>query len=107
MVPSDTSATVQPACVHTALNALNSPAVGWVTTTFWSGKTRPPPTGMSAVRASGPPCVGAAPPVVVGALPEPLSDPLPQALTSADVPTTPAAPSTARRRLTLPPATCG
>ena len=30
IVPPDTSATVQPWCVHVALNALNWPALGWV-----------------------------------------------------------------------------
>jgi hypothetical protein len=38
--------------VQTALNALNSPAVGWVTTTFSAENTFPPPTGISLVLAS-------------------------------------------------------
>ena len=54
MTPFDTSLTVHPWWVHTAENALNWPAVGWVTTTFWSAKIVPPPSGMSAVVASGP-----------------------------------------------------
>ena len=49
MVPSETLATRQPWWVQTAENALNSPAVGWVTTTFWSAKIVPPPTSMSEV----------------------------------------------------------
>jgi hypothetical protein len=40
--------------VQTALNALNSPAEGWVTTTFSAGNTFPPPTGISLALASGP-----------------------------------------------------
>src|SRR3954468_6941580 len=52
IVPSVTSETVQPWCVQIAENALNSPAVGWVTTTCWSAKTAPPPTGTSAVLVS-------------------------------------------------------
>jgi hypothetical protein len=43
MVPFATPATVQPIWVHTALKALNSPALGWVTTTFAVSKTVPPP----------------------------------------------------------------
>ena len=35
--------------VHTALNALNSPAVGWVTTKSPVALMMPPPTGTSAV----------------------------------------------------------
>ena len=49
MVPSATFDTVHCLCVHTALNALNSPAFGCVTTTFASLRTTPPPTGISAV----------------------------------------------------------
>jgi hypothetical protein len=41
-------------CVHTALKALNWPAVGWVTTTSFAGKIIPPPTGMSLVPVSAP-----------------------------------------------------
>src|ERR1035437_7086438 len=48
MVPLATPATVQPLWVQTALKALNSPALGWVTTIFVASKTLPPPTGMSA-----------------------------------------------------------
>jgi hypothetical protein len=36
---------------RTALNALNSPAAGWVTTTFSAANTFPPPTGISLVLA--------------------------------------------------------
>ncbi len=35
--------------MQTAENALKLPALGWVTTTCWSGKTLPPPTGMEAL----------------------------------------------------------
>jgi len=35
--------------VQIELNALNSPAVGWVTTAWRSARILPPPTGMSAV----------------------------------------------------------
>src|SRR6266516_4735694 len=49
MVPLETSLTRQPWWVQTAVNALNCPAAGWVTTTFWSWNTLPPPTGTSPV----------------------------------------------------------
>src|SRR6476469_3785370 len=49
MVPLATSARMHDWCVQTALNALNSPEVGWVTTTFWSAKILPPPTGTVAL----------------------------------------------------------
>src|SRR6188768_3527622 len=62
MVPPDTSPTTQPACVHTAVKHLNWPAVGWVTTIFWSSKILPPPTGMSEVFAKPPPPPAGAPP---------------------------------------------
>src|SRR5665647_2946742 len=52
MVPLATLATVQPLWVQIALKALNSPALGWVTTTFAASKTLPPPTGMSATLIS-------------------------------------------------------
>ena len=39
MVPPETLLTVQPACVQTAVNALNVPALGWVTTTFSAENT--------------------------------------------------------------------
>ena len=48
MVPFATLATVRPLWVQTALKALDSPALGWVTTIFAVAKTVPPPTGMSA-----------------------------------------------------------
>src|SRR5580658_9073036 len=47
MVPSATWLHRQPTCVQTALNPLNTPLAGWVTTTFASVKTIPPPTGIS------------------------------------------------------------
>lgn len=46
----------QPACVHVGTNALNTPAVGWVTTTPCS--ILPEPTGMSEVLASTWPASG-------------------------------------------------
>ena len=54
ILPSAIWLTVQPMWVQTALKALNSPAVGWVTTTSWVAKILPPPTGMSLVAASAP-----------------------------------------------------
>src|SRR6202161_4473291 len=51
MVPLATLSTRHPRWVQTALNALNSPAVGWVTTTFSAENTFPPPTGISLVLA--------------------------------------------------------
>jgi hypothetical protein len=50
---------MQPACVQTAVKALNCPAVGWVTTTFASVNTLPPPTGTSATGPSTAPAAGA------------------------------------------------
>ena len=47
MVPWATFATRQPWWVQMALKALNSPDLGWVTTTWAASKTLPPPTGMS------------------------------------------------------------
>ena len=52
MVPPDTSPTMQPWWVHTAVKASNEPAFGWVTTIFLAARTLPPPTGISAVLAS-------------------------------------------------------
>src|SRR5580693_6006987 len=46
--------TMHPMWVQTALNALNSPAVGWVTTTVWGAKILPPATGISLVEPSAP-----------------------------------------------------
>src|SRR6478672_2494977 len=48
MVPFSTPLTRHAWWVQTALKALNCPDVGWVTTTFWSPKTFPPPTGIVA-----------------------------------------------------------
>src|ERR1700754_882945 len=68
-VPSDTWETVHPSWVQVEENALNWPAVGWVTTTCRSAKIVPPPTGTSAVLVSAapPPPDGAAPGAPVGA----------------------------------------
>src|ERR1700729_2576639 len=52
MVPLATLSTRHPRWVQPAMNALNSPAVGWVTTTFSAENTFPPPTGISLVLAS-------------------------------------------------------
>src|ERR1700759_5723354 len=52
MVPLATWSTMHWACVQTALNALYSPADGWVTTTLAEGKILPPPTGTSLVAPS-------------------------------------------------------
>src|SRR5215472_7392566 len=56
MVPLATASTMQPWWVHTAVNALNEPAVGWVITIFCPERIFPPPTGTSLVvaRAAGP-----------------------------------------------------
>ena len=51
------SATTQPWWVHTALNALKSPSVGWVTTTLSAAKILPPPTGTSEVLPMAPAAV--------------------------------------------------
>src|SRR6516165_5478940 len=62
MVPPDTLPTMQPWWVHTAVNASNESACGWVITIFLSARIFPPPTGISAVLAStGGPFGAAAP----------------------------------------------
>ena len=38
--------------------ALKVPAAGWVTTTFWSARMTPPPTGMSAALSDPDPAEG-------------------------------------------------
>src|ERR1700733_5515703 len=103
--------TMQPMWVQTALNALNSSAVGWVTTTCCSGKILPLPTGIllvadSAFAAAGllaPPAAallaGAA--VVLATLPAAgvllLEVPAPQAVIALARPTRPTPASTPRR----------
>ena len=57
-----TSVTGQFWWVQIELNALNSPAVGWVTTAERSAKILPPPTGMSAVLTVAPAPALVAPP---------------------------------------------
>src|SRR5690606_900940 len=89
MVPSATVDTRQCWWVQTAENALNSPAVGWVTTIFSSFRTVPPPTGTSpAGTSSRPP--GASGPDVLVTVAEPVSPPSPppppQAAASAAAP---------------------
>lgn len=71
MVPSLTPTTMHPLWVQTAEKPLNSPSLGWVTTTSCSSKTLPPPTGMSEAlpRTSPPgtePSALAAPALVLG-----------------------------------------
>jgi hypothetical protein len=66
IVPLLTWLTVHPMWVQTALNALNSPDVGWVTTTCCPEKTIPLPTGIWLVVVSALPA--AAP--LAGALPD-------------------------------------
>src|SRR6185312_14653165 len=61
MVPSATLLTMQPWCVQTAVNALNEPACGCVTTMFLPSMILPPPSGTSAVVASAA-AAGPAPP---------------------------------------------
>src|SRR5690606_15688479 len=112
IVPPETSSTSQPRWVQAISNALNSPAAGWVTTTFCSLKTLPPPSGMSAVVAnpvdaplrSSPPDPSPGPEEVApmtGSSPaaafwDRCSDP-PQAPSTATRPTPPAPSMTARR----------
>src|ERR1700761_4373867 len=64
MVPLLIWLTMQPMCVQTALNALNSPADGWGTTTCLPEKIIPLPTGIWLVVASAP---AAAPPAALAA----------------------------------------
>src|SRR5215472_9683869 len=83
MVPPEMLLTVQPWCVHTAVNALNEPACGCVITIFLPSMILPPPSGMSVVLAraaaspgvavlpvAGPPVAG--PPVAGGPVSPPL-----------------------------------
>src|SRR4030095_7328312 len=104
--------TVQAMWVHVASKALMSPAVGWVTMKWPSGKYIPPPTGMSATLIPLP--VVGAPPVVVsppgrdataGGLVDaaPLGSSAPQAAINPAAPTAPAPRSTTRR---VVPSTC-
>src|SRR5580704_8734904 len=102
MVPPATLSTRHCRWVQIALNALNSPAVGWVTTTFSAENTFPPPTGISLVLASG-----ALPPVPAWPDPEavPDDDELllpPHAARVAARPAKPA-PASAARRVVSPP----
>src|SRR5579863_3177484 len=103
MVPLLTWLTMQPMCVQTALNALNSLAVGWVTTTLGPVKIVPPPTGMSLVAASAfaaaaplgaLPAAWPAGVLAAGVLPEP---PALQAVITPARPTSPTPASTPRR----------
>src|SRR6516164_8961537 len=112
MVPFEIRLTMHPMCVQTALKALKSPEVGWVTTTFWAVKILPLPTGISLVVARA---LAAPPPVAeagallaadagaveAGAAPVPadelLEPPELQALTAPARPTRPTPASTPRR----------
>src|SRR5262245_45007941 len=86
MVPPLTEARMQPWWVQTASNALNEPAVRWVTTTLRSAWTRPPSAWMALLLISPEP----RPLPVLGVL-------LPQAARAAATPT-PAAPARTARR---------
>src|SRR6476619_2519334 len=66
IVPPTTSLTLHPWWVQVALNPLNVPASGWVTTRSWSARTIPPPTGTSATAATAP-GLAAVPPAVPAA----------------------------------------
>jgi hypothetical protein len=67
--------TAHPWWVQVAEKALNSPAVGCVTTTFRSPKTFPPPSGMSAVLASAAPAAPSPPADGSPLAPEPSWEP--------------------------------
>src|SRR3954447_16348111 len=105
MVPDETLARMQPACVHVAENPSNVPFSGWVTTTSSEARMTPLPTGTSAVatRALGlwpvPPSL---PPVEVadgGSSAPALEDPPPpQAVRSGTVRPPSAAAVRTRRR---------
>src|SRR4029077_7038746 len=106
MVPPDTVPTVQPRWVHTAVNALNEPAFGWVITIFGPVRILPPPTGMSVVLASTvdpfePPGLAGAPDEEPAGADWPSAIPLLQWLrgdpASAAAPAAPAQASRARR----------
>src|SRR6266487_3460909 len=98
IVPSLTVETVQPWCVHTAVKALNCPAVGWVTTTFWVSNTLPPPTGLSDVLADTPAAPGLSPwSPLSGVLVPPSGVLSPQPASTATAPSAAAPASTARR----------
>ena len=60
IVPPTTSLTLHPWWVQVALNPLNVPATGWVTTRSWAARTIPPPTGTSATAATAPGLAGGA-----------------------------------------------
>src|SRR6478672_1594314 len=97
MVPSVTLETGQPWWVQIAEKARMSPWVGCVTTTFWSAKTVPPPTGMSEVAPRSAP--EAPDPPVAPEPGDPSALPPPQAASSGSPRPTVAAPVSARRRL--------
>src|ERR1700761_882020 len=104
--------TMHPMWVQTALNALNSPADGWVTTTCGPEKIIPLPTGIWLVAASAL-AAGALPAPPAAALPVPLlaaaagvvppaagvllEPPAPQAVIALARPTRPTPASTPRR----------
>lgn len=85
--------------MHFAENALNCPAVGWVTTTPCAAKIFPPPCGMSDVLPSTPPA-SLPPPFPAGLAPSDppaLSEPPPQAVSAAASPAAPTHAMTVRR----------
>src|SRR6188768_1785973 len=105
MTPSLTLPTRHAWWVHTAVNALNVPSVGCVTTIFLASRITPPLTGTLLVATRGPPTSLLLAPDVGD--PEPADDPPvvvvppsppPQADTSGNpAPATTARPSTCRR----------
>src|SRR6478735_9094615 len=104
MTPSLTLPTRHAWWVHTALNALNVPSAGCVTTIFLASRITPPLTGTLLVATKGPaaalllaPDVGDRepaddPPVVVVPSPPPQAD-----MSGSAAPATTARPSTCRR----------
>ena len=64
MVPLATASHRQPTWVQIALNALNCPLTGWVTTTLSAVKIVPPPTGTCDAWPSRVPVIPPAPAVV-------------------------------------------
>lgn len=119
MTPSSTEVTGQPWWVQIAVNALNAPEVGWVTT-YFSSRITPPPTGTFEVATVA--LAAVAPELAevvldaaeddamdevadpVEPAPAPVSDDFPHAASARDAtatdPPTPADRRTARRSVT-------
>src|SRR6478735_7479006 len=99
MTPSAIPFTAHPWWVHFDENALNSPAFGCVTTTSWSAKTTPPPSGMSAVAVSGAPAPSPPPPAgSAGSEPPESFAPPPHAVSATASPAAPAVTTVRRPR---------